>query len=530
MHHVPIEAGRSRFEPFEHPPAEQESPRELTDTKGRPITRRRAKELLRSAAERLGLAPRRLAVLLALIHFWGARGLYPGVKSRLAPRAKVSPSTAYACLGDLCALGLILWTHRRDEHGHNRSSLFWFTEAFFRLAGIAPTPPPYSEEWSPQAPKFGAKGNPSFHLDPSSSLGSLDLPEDGDHPLAGAHTSAGPPIPFFVSNEDEPAFGELACTHVAAHAAKYGPEAERRGERYDPRDAGTIRHEHRADVANELHSLAARGHAFALSKARGDLTADAIRAELTRAIVREYMHQDRPWLRKTRHPLGGLWAADDSKPRELRALGLRVLERWCDALDPGELPTFGELRARAPQLPEPDAASDPGDLDTAPPAADVDDLAEARAACAEWCASLPAADVDDLDPPEPPPVRHRAPRLPAEVAAELARIDAEARGAQAAKARTQRAQRRRGGRAPLPTRPRARAAFLALVAALAGPSQPFPFEARGAELHALDEHGPVQDAVADTGHGPPPLLRDARARPGARAPRRRRPRVPSLRS
>ena len=563
FHDAPIEAGGPRFESPEHPPAEQEPPRELTDAKGHPITRRRAKELLRGAAERMGLAPRRLAVLLALIHFWGVRGIYPGVKSRLAPRAKVSPSTAYTCLGDLCALGLLLWTHRRDEHGHNRSSLFWFTEAFFKLAGIAPTPPPYSEEWSPRAPKSGAKGDPSFHLDPSSSSGSILLTENGDHSSAGARTSAGPPNPFFISNEDDPAFVELARAHVAAHAAKYGPEAERRGERYDPRDANTIRQEHRADVAAELHSLAARAHAFALSKARDDLSPDAIRAELTRAIVREYMHQDRPWLRQKRHPLGGLWAADDSKPCDLRSLGLRVLERWCDALDPGELPTFAELRARAPQLPAPapalPAEVDAEDLDTVPANdTDPDGIEEARAACAEWCASLdPAAKPGDAGPPRPRPTHRRAPRLDAaaaaelarldaeehaartahartqgEIAAELARLDAEEHAARTARARAQRAQTPRGGRFPLPTRPRARGAFLALLAALAGPAPASPLDTGTHPPHDL-EHAPHDDGrpTADTDRGPPPpLLRDARARPGARAPRRRRPRGPALRS
>lgn len=521
MHHAPIAAGLPRFEPPEYPPAEQNPARELTDTKGRPITRRRAKELLRDAAERLGMPPRRLAVLLALIHFWGTKGIYPGVKSRLAPRAKVSPSTAYECLGDLCALGLILWTHRRDDHGHNRSSLFWFTDGFFRLAGITPIAPPYSEEWSPQPPKSRHKGDPSSLLDPISSPGSSDLPEDGDHPHARAHTNASAPLPVFLSNDDDPAFVELARTHLEAHAKKYRPAAERRGVPYDPRDAGTIRREHRADVAAELRSFAGRALAFALDHHRHDFTADAIRAELTASIVREYMRQDRRWLREHLHPLGGLWATDDTKPRELRALGLHAFEAWCDALDPGEPPNLAavleeadrrleeseaaaardacaELRARvavAAELPAPAVELDHQEHD-----AENDDTAAAELP-AQLPARPPRADV--------PPGR----RVTDEHRAELARIDAENDDAAAAQ-RARRDRTRRRDRARLATRPRERLALLAALMALAAP--PAPLDGPEHEPHDHDPTAAPWTAAA------PPLLRDARERPARRAPRRRR--------
>jgi len=523
----PIAAGRARFEPPEPPPTEQSPAPELTDTKGRPITRRRAKELLRSAAERLALAPRRLAMLLALIHFWGTRGIYPGVKSRLAPRARVSPSTAYECLGDLCALGLVLWTHRRDEHGHNRSSLFWFTEAFFRLAGITPPPPPYSEEWSPQAPKSRHKGDPSSLLDPSSCPGSLDLPEDGDHLRAHATTSAATPVPVFVSNDDDPAFVELARAHAEAHAAKYLPAAQRRGEPYDPRDAGTIRREHRGDVAAELRGLAARGLAFALDRHRHDLTADAIRVELTARIVREYMRQDRRWLREHLHPLGGLWATDENKPRELRALGLRVLEAWCDALDPGKPPDLtatleeaarhveameaaaartacAELRARTA------AAVAAGELPASLP--DLDDQEHDTAAAGELPASLPEPAPRAAVPP-------RGHRVTAEIRAELERIDAEARE-RAEHRRARRNRTRHRDRARLATRPRERLALLAALLALAAPLAPLD----GREPEPPDEGTTAAPWTAAAA----PLLRDARERPARRAPRRRR--APSRRT
>lgn len=508
MHHAPTEPGRARFEAPGTPPAEQPPPREITDAKGRPITRRRAKELLRDAAERMGLAPRRFAVLLAVVHFWQQRGIFPLVRT-IAKRAKVSTSTAYVCLADLCAAQLLLWSHRRDEHGHNRSSLFWFTDELFRLAGIAPLPPPYSEEWRPRAPKSVDKRDPSLHLDPSSSSGSVDPSDNGD-PVHARATSAPAPIPFFVSNDDDPAFVDLARIHLAAHRKKYGPEAERRGETYDPRDAGTIAREHRADVAAELHGLAARALAFAHSRDRYDLTADAIRLKLTARIVRSFLDLDRTYLREHCHPLGCLWGkgGTDGKPSDLLSIAARVFEDWCANLDPGETTHIADVLASAPgDEPPPPAPHE--DLEHDP----RDEHDQIRAACEELLSRRATVEEARDEPALRAPHRRGAPPTAAQLR-DLARIDEQDRREALARARARRALKPRGGRVPTGTRPRARNAFLAALGALAATLARAPdLQEPRPELARVDEHDTART---------PPKLRDLRARPGACAPRRRR--------
>lgn len=88
-----------------------------------------------------------------------------------------------------------------------------------------------------------------------------------------------------------PAFADLARTHAAAHAERYRLAFEQAGESYTAQLAGTIREEHRADVVAELRNLAGRALAIAQARGRYDLTADAIRVELTARIVHGYMAQ-----------------------------------------------------------------------------------------------------------------------------------------------------------------------------------------------------------------------------------------------
>lgn len=399
-------------------------------------TRSRAKQLLIRQAQREPLKPARLAVLLALIDCWQPDApLFPRVDLTIAPKARVSPATAYTCLSELRALGIIVWGQRRGEHGHNQSSRYWFTDDFFRRAKLAPVPHPYSKDWSPSGSSNSLQTGPSSSLDRLSESAPLDLTENGrERPRRGAA-----PRPVFVP-KDLREYAELREVHAAAHRQHY-PDG----------DPGSIRADARAAVASELRSLAARAEAYARSKDRYDLDPDALRLDLTRRIVRAYLAQDRPWLLERCHPLGGLWAGD-GKPCDLATLGARELERWCGALEDG-------YDRPSPRPTPPPAPEEPPHVETA------EEAEEARQACAELRA-VTAAFSETAPALTPRPVSHvRPPPLPVQTRDELARIDAEARTESLARARARRRLAPRGGRATLGARPRERAATLAALLA-----------------------------------------------------------------
>jgi len=483
------------------------------DARGRPFSSDRLKWKVTRVLLQEGLSSEEIAFAIATLDFSPGGQLTTASMKTIAKRAGMGRSTGFKVRAGLVARGVLTTEPQYDDDGAQITSKHAIAPAVFERAEVFFSWPPPSTIGTGPRPGSGHKRDPLSDLDPSSGSGSLDLTENGNQHARERAI----PSPVFVSSNDDPAFVLLVTLHAAAHEDKYRPEAERRGEVYDPRDAGTLRREHRADVAAELRALAERAHGFALSKHRDDLTVDAIRAELTAAIVRDYMRQNRRWVRDRKHCLGGLWAADEDKPRELRALGLRAFEAWCDALDPGEPPPLHELLERA-------------DIEAARAAcAELRARLDAERAAGELPAPLPELDQehddqehddqehDDTAPlSEPPPradVPPRGQRVTAEIRAELMRIDAEARERAEAR-RAQRPRIQRGGRAPLATRPRERLAILAALIALAAP------------LATLDgpEHDPPDEspAAAPWTAAAAPLLRDARERPARRAPRRRR--------
>jgi len=480
------------------------------DARGHVLSRKALKWMVTQRLLQEGLSSDEFAFAAATLDLSPGGQFTTASMKTIARRAGMGRSTGFKVRSGLLARGIVVTAPQDGDDGACTTNKHAIAPAVFERAGVFFTGPPPSIGWTGPRPRRGHKRDPLSALDPSSGSGSLDLSENGNQ---HARERASP-SPVFVSSNDEPAFVLLVTVHAKAHEDLYRPEAERRGEVYDPRDAGTIRREHRAAVAAELRALAERAHGFALSRHRDDLTVDAIRAELTIAIVRDYMRQDRRWVRDHKHCLGGLWAADESKPRELRALGLRAFEAWCAALDPGEPPPLHELLERA-------------------------DIEAARAACAELRARLAAeraagelpAPLPELDQehddqehddtaagelPAPPPraaVPPRGQRVTDEIRAELMRIDAEDRErAEARRARRNRTRRR--SRVRLATRPRERLALLAALMALAAP------------LATLDgpEHDPPDDdpAAAPWTAAAAPLLRDARSGGARRAPRRRR--------
>ena len=501
------EAGRSRYAPTPNSP-HAGKPSRSTRTR-----RTRAQEQLAWQTEKEGLDPSVLAVALALAdHFQPDRPVHPSI-ARISGMAKVCPATVHTCLNEIECSGLWTREQRRDPFGYKLPSLWWPSPELFERAGLPnyeppPAPPPplrrgrflgpaYSNKQRSRTPKFGDERDPLSSLDRDSESGSLVHPENERERRAPARTA-----PVFVEANEDPAFADLARTHAAAHAERYRLAFEQAGESYTAQLAGTIREEHRADVVAELRNLAGRALAIAQARGRYDLTADAIRVELTARIVHGYMAQERPYLRDHKHPLGCLWGrgGDDGKPCDLLAIGPRVVEEWCDALAPGKaLPGLAALLAMAP-----------------PVAPTAEELVEVREACVELRAA-----VRDL--PEPPPLVESlpAPEPAEDMRAALERIDAESRHAAITKARAQRAKGHRGGRIQSGTRPRARLAFLAALMTLAGTTtrEDDAPELR-AELGAVDEAPAAHEAPH---RGPPLRLRDVRARPFERTPRRPKP-------
>lgn len=452
------------------------------------ITRRRAKTLLERQAAREGLRPSALAVLLAMIDTWQPdRPLRPSIQHTIASmkgrtgKVRMAPSTAYEQIKILRDARILFWQPRRDEHGHNRSSDYWFYPEFFERAGLPAIAPPYSDSESPRPPKARHKREPSRSLIRSSSAGSVDLPETGSERHAPAR---GLPDPAFISPIlDDPAFVLLARLHLAAHCEHYNHRS--------PRQAGTIRRDQRAAVAQELRNLAARAVAIAQARNRDDITADVALLALARLIVADYMALDRPWLNDRRHPLGGLWNGTEGKPCDLVVLGARALERWAEALKPGEPPTIADVLPTAP----------PAEIAAEPPtAAEVAEVAAARADLAAAAARFAAERAAETRE-EREHTRRRAEPLSAATLAELARIDVEAANGARAKARAARAVKPRGGRQSIGTRARSRLLILAGLAGLAAP----PVE--------CDDVSPASPA------SPPPLLSRFRGR--TTGPRRR---------
>lgn len=186
-----------------------------------------------------------------------------------------------------------------------------------------------------------------------------------------------------TSERDDPAYLELVRAHQVAHEARYRADFEAEGQPYAPALAGSIRSEHRADVAQALRGFAHRGHQRALAKGRGELAEETVRAAIVAAIVDAYMRQGGEWVEKNRHPLGGLWALDPRGNRELDVIGERVLDEWAAELEP---PSGG-----------------PGDFE-------VDDPEEARLACAEFRARMECFGSQEPAPPvqRGPPERPRS--------------------------------------------------------------------------------------------------------------------------
>lgn len=509
------------------------------------------KARMRGAIASLGL-PRHVAQAgIALVDIWQrGKGLFPE-QATIAIRASYRERRIRDALKELrVTYGLITWEQRRYR-GVQTSNLYTWTPQFWALVNAPKGGPTGGKECRPQGAKIAARRrqplptNGDLPFSERSSLNGIQpcteppvmpdalavapaspaspSPSFSEHQTEGAAADLSPShaLPAFVSNDDDPAFVELVTVHAAAHAAKYRRAIEASGERYSVRDAGTIRAELRPTIAAELRNLAARAHVIALAKLRDDLTTDAIRADLTRRIVDAYMAQERDWLLKKKHCLGGLWNDTDGKPCDLRILGERALETWGAALDPAEPPHLDDLLEQAAQHLE------------------QSDDAEAREACAELRARLAAStnahellerpveldqehddtDGDDEAPAELPPPLPRAAvppsgqRVTAELRAELERIDAEDRE-RAEQRRARRTRTRRRDRAHLATRPRERLALLAALMTLAAPSAPLTDH----------EHEPTLErpAAATWTGAAPPLLRDARERPARRAPRRRR--------
>lgn len=489
------------------------------DARGRVLSAERVKWKLSRQLLDEGLTFPEVALSVATVDISPGGQVTFAAMRTIAARAGMGRSTAFKHRAALVARGVLVTEPRHEDDGAQTTSLHAIARPVFERAGVFFSwPPPSSPETGPR-PGSGHKQDPLSSLDRDLFSGSVDHPESGKNqrartreaPLfgrgqrrAGERTrtvaTPAPPPPL------DPAFADLATIHAAAHAEHYRSDLERAGKTYTAQLAGTIAEEHRADVAAELRSLAARALAFAATRGRTDLDAAAVRVRLTRRIVRAYISQDRPWLREHKHPLGALWGhgGTDGKPCDLLVLGADALDAWCDALDDGPpLPSLAALLASAPRI-EPTA----------------EELAEVREACAELRAA--AADLPEL--PEPPPTVEPppAPEPPAEdMRAALARIDAEARRDFIAKARARRAQKHRGGRIQSGTRPRARLAFLAALMVLAGtaPREDEAPELRG-ELAPVDEAPEAHDAPH---RGPPLLLRDARTRPGERVPRRGKP-------
>ena len=396
---------------------------------------RRYKELLTRHAQRLNLRPSRLAVLLALIRLWDPeRPLYPRVATIARGNgrvlgANVAPSTVHTCLAELREIGALTWEHRRDpQHGHNRSSEYWFPEAFFAAAGLPPIPAVHSENWSLRTPKKRDKKGPSSLLIPSSDLdrSSYRNGEKREHS----------PRP---SLEEVPEYEDLRAAVAAAH--------------YDPDAVGTIRRDQRPAVAAELRSLAARAVAVAVARSRYDYTPEMARRELCARIAHLYITLDRPWLREHKHPLGGLW--NPRGPCDLVVLGAAALDAWCGALEDG----YSDLPPPAPPPPAPPPPAPPPA--PPPPALAAEDAPEEiRRACEELRAAL---DVPAAPPPRrpaaPPPRDSHTAECRARALEALRRLEAEE-----AEKRRSRPAKARGGRAPIGTRPRARAALLAALA------------------------------------------------------------------
>jgi len=534
MQTEPIAAGPARSDTSARRRAED---RENIDT---------LKARMRGAVASLGLPRHVTQAALALIDTWQrGKGLFPE-QATIARRALYGERRMRDALRELRdEHGLITWDNRRYR-GVQTSNLYHWTPAFWSLVNAyggsatggkqsrpqaaivatrrrQPLPTngdlPFSERSSlngiARAPEPPVTSEPSTAAPASEAS---RIPSFSEQQAEGAHASPSP-SPFF-SAEDDPAFVELVILHATAHAEKWGREAQRRGEVYDPADAGSISPEHRTAVAAELRSLAARAHASALAKHRDDLTPDAIRSALTERIVCEFMALDRPYLRAHKHPLGCLWGkgGSDGKPCDLLSIGPRVLEAWCDALDPGEPPPLdalleradleaaraacAELRARTA------AAVAAGELPATLPelAPELDDQEHDTAAAGELPAALPEEAPRTVGP-------LRGQRVSAEICAELERIDAEVRE-RAEQRRARRNRTRRRDRARLATRPRERLALLVALLALAAPRP------------TLDVREPEPPDEGDTAAlwttAAAPLLRDARERPARRAPRRRR--------
>ena len=484
------------------------------DARGRVLSAERVKWKLARQLLQEGLTSREVALGVATVDISPGGQVTFAAMGTIAARAGMGRSTAFKHRTALVARGVLVTEPRHEDDGAQTTSLHAIAPPVFERAGVFFSwPPPSSPETGPR-PGSGHKQDPLSSLDRDLFSGSVDHPDNGKNqrartreaPLfgrgqrrAGERTrtvaTPAPPPPL------DPAFADLATIHAAAHVEHYRSDLEQAGETYTAQLAGTIAEAHRADVAAELRNLAARALAFAATRGRTDLDAAAVRVRLTRRIVRAFLAQNRPWLREHKHPLGALWGhgGTDGKPCDLLVLGADALDAWCDALDRPPLPSLAALLASAPRI-EPTA----------------EELAEVREACAELRAA--AANLPEL--PEPPPTIEppAAPEPVEDMRAALARIDAEARRDAIAKARA-----RRGGRIQSGTRPRARLAFLAALMLLAGTTthddNDNAPELRG-ELAPVDETPEAHDAPH---RRPPPRLRDVRARPGERTPRRGKP-------
>lgn len=485
-----------------------------TDARGRPLSHERVKWKLQRRLLQEGLSPFDLALVSATLDLSPGGQFTTAAMATIAKRAGMGRSTAFKTRRKLLDRGILTTEPQYDGDGSQLTSKHAITPAVFERAEVFFSGPPPSTGWTGPRPPSGHKRDPLCSLDPSSEPGSSSLSETGNQ---RARATAAPP-PVFVDTVGGPAFAELQAAHAKAHAEKYGREAQRRSEPYNPRDAGTLRLEHRGAVGDYLRNLAARGHAFALARFRDDLSTDAIRRDLIAEIVRAFFNQERPYLREHAHPLGCLWGKGGTDPSrcELMLLGERALEAWCEALEPGRSPDLAAtLEEAARHL---DALEDAEARDAC---AELRERFAAAAATGEVPAEFgPPPDCASDDEPHDEPVTPAkpVPPSPVDVRAELARIDADAR----ARAKARRAHR--GGRAHLATRPRDRFALLAALFALATPTAALG----GPEHEPPDE----QPAPALWTQAAPPLLRDARKRPVRRTPKRRRapPRLrPSLR-
>lgn len=332
-----------------------------------------------------GLTQGQIALVVAMVDYAPGGQVTIAAMRTIAKRAGMGRSTAFRHRSDLVARGVVVFDPKHDEdNGAQITSWHSIAPEVFERAGIFFSSPPPSHFGTPPRPGSGHKRDPSSISDLSGSAGSIDPRTNGMEQRARTTARRS------VVRSNDLAFADLARAHAEVHAERFRHTYEQAGQEYGPHLAGTLTAKHHEPIGRYLRNLAARALDFAHTRNRFDLTADAIRLELTWKIVRSYFDQQRPFLLDKCYALGFLWGdgGADGKPCDLFVLGPRAFEEWCAELEDGD--------------PAPLVAPPPEPYE--PP---TDDLDEAREACEELrarAASTPldepphAPELDDIEP------------------------------------------------------------------------------------------------------------------------------------